>query len=102
MGQIGIKVLAVGPERAIAAMEVLLDVMTTTNHIHTGAMMSQADSAATFATVSFIKGGYVDLDGFPVAIGISSQIVSYTQHGTIRAESAVSPGAERRLRWTPE
>ena len=94
--------LEVGAERAIAEMEALPDVMTMTGHIHAEAMISLADSAATVATVSFIKGGYVDLNGFTVAIGISSQIVSYTQHGTIRTESAVSPGAERRLRWTPE
>ena len=90
MGQIGIKMLEVDPERAIAEMEALPDVMTMTGHIHAGAMISLADSTATFAAVAFIKGSYVDLDRFPVAIGISSQIVSNTQHGAIRAESTVS------------
>ena len=90
MGQIGIKMLEVGPERAIAEMEALPDVMTMTGHIHAGAMISLADSTATFAAVAFIKSSYVDLDRFPVAIGISSYIVSNTQHGAIHAESTVS------------
>ena len=93
MGQIGIKMLEVGPERAIAEMEALPDVMTMTGHIHAGAMISLADSTATFVAVAFIKGSYVELDRFPVTIGISSQIVSNTQHGAIRAESTVSHGS---------
>ena len=92
MGQIGIKMLEVSPERAIAEMEALPDVMTMTGHIHAGAMISLADSTATFVAVAFIKGSYVELDRFPVTIGISSQIVSNTQHGAIRTESTVSHG----------
>ena len=92
MGQIGIKMLEVGPERAIAEMEALPDVMTMTGHIHAGAMIWLADSTATFVAVAFIKGSYVELDRFPVTIGISSQIVSNTQHGAIRGESTVSHG----------
>lgn len=92
MGQIGIKMLEVGPERAIAEMEALPDVMTLTGHIHAGAMIWLADSTATFVAVAFIKGSYVELDRFPVTIGISSQIVSNTQHGAIRGESTVSHG----------
>ena len=84
--------LEVGPDRAIAEMEALPDVMTMTGHIHAGAMISLADSTATFAAVAFIKGSYVELDRFPVAIGISSQIVSNTQYAAIRAESIVSHG----------
>lgn len=84
--------LEVGPERAIAEMEALPDVMTLTGHIHAGAMIWLADSTATFVAVAFIKGSYVELDRFPVTIGISSQIVSNTQHGAIRGESTVSHG----------
>jgi len=73
-------------------MEALPDVMTLTGHIHAGAMIWLADSTATFVAVAFIKGSYVELDRFPVTIGISSQIVSNTQHGAIRAESTVSHG----------
>ena len=69
MGQIGIKMLEVGPERAIAEMEALPDVMTLTGHIHAGAMIWLADSTATFVAVAFIKGSYVELDRFPVTIG---------------------------------
>ena len=92
MGRLGIQMVEVGPRRAIAELEVRPEIMTMTGHTHAGAMVSLADSVATFAAVAFIKGSYSDLDRFPVAIGISSQIVSNTQQGIIRAESTVSHG----------
>lgn len=92
MGQMSIRVVEVGPQRAIAEMEVHPGVKTMTNYVHTGAMISLADTTSTFTAVAFIKGSYVDLERFPVAIGLSSQIVSNTQEGVIRAESAVIHG----------
>ena len=89
MGHTGIRMVEVGPQRAIAEMEVRPGVMTLTGYVHAGAMISLADTAATFVAVASIKGSYVDLERFPVAISLSSQIVSNTQEGVIRAESTV-------------
>jgi len=92
MGHMGVRVVEVGPQRAIADMEVHPGVKTMTNYVHAGAMISLADTTATFTAVAFIKGSYVDLERFPVAIGLSSQIVSNTQEGVIRAESTIIHG----------
>ncbi|MCH7787096.1 MAG: PaaI family thioesterase [Chloroflexi bacterium] len=92
MGHMGIRMMEVGPQRAIAEMEVHSGVKTMTGHVHAGAMISLADTAATFAAVASIQGSYLELERFPVAIGLSSQIVSNTQEGTIRAESTVVHG----------
>ena len=100
MGQIGIKMLEVGPERAIAEMEALPDVMTMTGHIHAGAMISLADSTATFAAVAFIKGSYVDLDRFPGDLGIGTSATHSMEPSAPNPQYPM--GAERWLRWTPE
>ena len=92
MGHMGIRMMEVGPKRAIAEMEVHSGVKTMTGHVHAGAMISLADTAATFAAVASIQGSYLELERFPVAIGLSSQIVSNTQEGTIRAEATVVHG----------
>ena len=92
MGHMGIRMVEVGSQRAIAEMEVHSGVKTMTGHVHAGAMISLADTAATFAAVASIQGSYLELERFPVAIGLSSQIVSNTQEGTIRAESTVVHG----------
>ena len=92
MGPLGIRAIEVGPQRAVAELEVGPGVMTRTGYVHAGAMMSLADTIATYLAVAHIKGSYDDLDRFPVAIGLSSQIVSNVQEGTIRAESQVIHG----------
>ena len=97
MAQLGIWAVEVGPQRAVAEMEVRSGVMTRTGHVHAGAMMSLADTTATYLAVAFIEGSYVDLDRFPVAIGISSQIVGNVQEGVIRAEAVVVHGGRTLL-----
>ena len=92
MERLGIKAIEVGPQRAVAELEVGLGVLTRTGYVHAGTMMSLADPNATYLAVAHIKGSYSDLDRFPVAIGLSSQIVSNVQEGTIRAESEVVHG----------
>ena len=92
MEHMGIQMVEVGPQRAIAEMKVRSGVKTMTGYVHAGAMISLADTAATFVAVAAIKGSYLELERFPVAIGISSQIVSNTQEGVIRAESVVNHG----------
>ena len=92
MEPLGIRAIEVGPQRAVAELEVGPGVMTRTGYVHAGAMMSLADTSATYLAVAHIKGSYDDLDRFPVAIGLSSQIVSNVQGGLVRADSQVVHG----------
>ena len=92
MGPMGIRAVEVGPQRAVAEFEVGPGVMTRTGFVHAGAMMSLADTNATYLTVAHIKGSYDNLERFPVAIGLTSQIVSNVQEGLVRAESQVIHG----------
>ena len=61
MGQMGIRAVEVGPQRAVAELEVDSGVRTLTGHVHAGAMISLADTTATDMAVAFIEGSYVDL-----------------------------------------
>ena len=92
MGKLGIRAVEVGPQRAVAELDVGPGVKTLTGHVHAGAMMSLADSTATYLAVASIEGSYVDLDRFPVAISLSSQIVGNVQEGVLRAEAVVVHG----------
>ena len=92
MGQLGIRAVEVGPQRAVAELEVGPGVMTRTGRVHAGAMMSLADTTATYLAVAFIEGSYDSLDRFPVTIGLSSQIVGNVQERVLRAEAAVVHG----------
>ncbi len=92
MGPMGIRAIEVGPQRAVAELEVGPSVKTRTGFVHAGAMMSLADTTATYLAVAHIKGSYDNLDRFPVAIGLTSQIVNNVQEGVVRAESQVVHG----------
>ena len=92
MGHLGIRAVEVGPERAVAELEVHSGVKTLTGHVHAGAMLSLADTSATYLAVAFIEGSYLELERFPVAIGMSSQIVGNVQQGFLRAEATVVHG----------
>ena len=92
MAQLGIRAVEVGPQRAVAELDVGPGVMTRTGQVHAGAMMSLADTTATYLAVAFIEGSYDDSDRFPVAIGLSSQIVGNVQEGVLRAEAVVVHG----------
>lgn len=92
MESLGIRAIEVGPQRAVAEIDAASRVMTRTGYVHAGAMMSLADTTATYMAVAHIEGSYFDLERFPVAIGLTSQIVSNVQDGLVRAESQVVHG----------
>ncbi len=94
MESLGIRAIEVGPQRSVAEIEVGPRVKTRTGYVHTGAMISLADTTATYTAVAHIKGSYDDLARFPVAIGLSSQIVSNVQEGLVRAEAQVVHGGK--------
>ena len=92
MGQLGIRVVEVGPQRAVAELDVHSGVKTRTGHVHAGALLSLADTTATYLAVASIGGSYFDLARFPVAIGLSSQLIGNVQDGILRAEATLVHG----------
>ena len=62
MEPMGIRAIEVGSQRAVAEFEVGSGVKTRTGYVHAGAMMSLADTTATYLAVAHIKGSYVDPD----------------------------------------
>jgi uncharacterized protein (TIGR00369 family) len=91
MGHLGIRIVEVSTERAVAELPVHSGLLTLTGHVHTGAMVSLADTTATCAAVAMCKGW--EPERFPVAIALSSQIVGNVQQGILRAESVIAnPG----------
>ncbi len=69
MSHLGMHFTHVSAERAVAEMKMHPGIHTVTGWVHTGAMVSLADSVATFAAM----GGSLDPARFPVAVAISTQ-----------------------------
>ena len=92
MGLLGMQVIEVSKERAVVELPFHAGITTPSGHVHAGAMVSLADTSATFAAIA-VPEREVPLEEMPVAVSISSQIVGNVQEGTIRSESAVAhPG----------
>ena len=92
MGHLGMRALEVGKERVVIELPVHPGLTTPSGHVHAGSMVSLADTAATFAAMATLEHA-LDLEQMPVAVSISTQIVSNVQKGTLRAESTVAhPG----------
>ncbi len=85
---IGLHLLAADDERAIAAMAFTPEVQQLTGVFHAGALVTLADTTATFACMYWATGV---LDGsagaFPLTIQLSSNFVRNTNQGTVRAEA---------------
>jgi|TARA_B100000809_G_scaffold262223_2_gene312721 uncharacterized protein (TIGR00369 family) len=92
MGLLGMQVIEVSKERAVVELPFHAGITTPSGHVHAGAMVSLADTSATFAAMA-VSEREVPLEEMPVAVSISSQIVGNVQEGAIRSESAVAhPG----------
>jgi len=92
MEHLKMRVVEVTKERTIVEMPVHPGLIMPSGHVHAGSMISLADTAATFAAMVTTKRA-LDLDQIPVAVSITSQIVSNIQEGVVRAESTVAhPG----------
>ncbi|GBD15106.1 Putative esterase [bacterium HR25] len=86
MERVGVRMVELSPERAVGEMAVGRGVLTLLGSVHTGAMLTLADSVATFLA-SAIANRPGERERFPVAIDLSAQIVGNVQEGTLRAES---------------
>jgi len=88
MRSMGMRVLEVGPERVAVEMPAGPGMHTPQGYIHAGAMVSLADTAATLASVAAYR-GELEPEQLPVAVSISSQIVSNIREGLLIAEATV-------------
>ncbi len=88
MHRLKMRVVEVGPERAVVELPVYSGLYTPHHYIHAGAMLSLADTAATLASVAAYR-EELEPEQLPVAVSISSQIVSNIQEGLLVAEATV-------------
>ena len=88
MGLLGMQVIEVSKTRAVIDLPIHAGLTTPSGHIHAGSMVSLADTSAPFAAMAVLQRA-VTLEEMPVAVNISSQIVSNVQEGTLRSESTV-------------
>ena len=88
MNRLKMRVLEVGPERAVVELPVHPGLYTPHHYIHAGVMISLADTAATLASVSAYRGDLAP-EQLPVAVSISSQIVANIREGLLVAEATI-------------
>ena len=88
MNHLKMRVLEVGPERALVELTVHNGLYTPHRYIHAGVMLSLADTAATIASIAAYRGD-LEPEQFPVAVSISSQIVGNIQDGLLVAEATI-------------
>lgn len=88
MNRLKMRVLEVGPERAVVELPVHPGLYTPHHYIHAGVMISLADTAATLASASAYRGDLAP-EQLPVAVSISSQIVANIREGLLVAEATI-------------
>ena len=88
MSHLKMRVMEVGPERAVVELPVHPGVYTPHHYVHAGVMLSLADTAATIASMAAYR-GELEPEQLPVAVSLSSQIVGNIQEGLLVAESTI-------------
>ena len=85
---IGLRLLEVTSERAVAEMPFAPRLQQLTGVFHAGALLTLVDTTATFASMYWSSG---TLDGsakqFPFTIQLSTNFLRNTNQGTVRAEA---------------
>jgi uncharacterized protein (TIGR00369 family) len=90
LGAIGFEPLEVGDGRCRAAMDSRPEVRQPLGLIHTGALVTLADATATCAALTVTDPGVTwDLDRFPYAVQVSTNVMRNTDRGRITAEARV-------------
>ena len=88
MNLLRMRVVEVGPQRAVVDLPVHPGLYTPHRYVHAGVMVSLADTAATLASVAAYR-GELQAGQLPVAVSISSQIVANIQEGLLVAEATI-------------
>jgi len=85
---IGLKIIEVTSERAVAEMPFTPQLQQLTGVLHAGALLTLADTTATLACM-YWSSGILDgsADQFPFTIQLSTNFLRNTNHGTVRAEA---------------
>lgn len=88
IGLVGVRLLEVSNEHAIAEMAFTENLRQLTGVFHAGALITLADTTATFACLYWLNGA---LNGpqapFPFTIQLSTNFIRNTGDGTVRAEA---------------
>jgi uncharacterized protein (TIGR00369 family) len=88
MNRLKMQVIEVGPDRAVVELPVHPGLYTPHHYIHAGVMIALADTAATLASMAAYR-GELEPEQLPVAVSISSQIVSNIREGLLVTESTI-------------
>lgn len=81
---LGIRLLEVNQAQAVSEMTFAPNLQQLTGVFHAGALITLADTTATFAALYWARGN-LDTDRFPFTIQLSTNLLRNTNRGTIRA-----------------
>lgn len=85
---VGLRLLEVNEQRALAEMEFQPGLAQLTGVFHTGALLTLADSAATAVSMHAVDpAGAVDATAFPLAIQLSANLIRNVGAGKVTAEA---------------
>ena len=88
LSTLGIRVLDATTERAVVEMPFREALQQLTGVFHAGAILSLADTAATYGSMRVVApDGTVSAGRFPLAVQVSANLVRNVGEGTIVAES---------------
>ena len=87
---IGLRIVEATPQHAVLELDFSPAVQQLTGIFHGGALLTMADSAATWAAIrSLNPKGPVDGEPFPLTVQTSANFLRNTNEGTVRAEAKV-------------
>jgi uncharacterized protein (TIGR00369 family) len=81
---LGIRLLEVNQAQAVSEMTFVHNLQQLTGVFHAGALITLADTTATFAALYWASGN-LDTDRFPFTIQLSTNLLRNTNRDTIRA-----------------
>ena len=89
----GYEILEVSPGRCVGRVPFDLKLAQSRGIVHTGAMVTVADSTATWAAMSLTDPSMTRApDKFPLAVQLSANILRNTDHGWLTATAVVRHG----------
>lgn len=88
MTTLGIRLIEATPERAVTELDFRPELQQLTGVFHTGAILSLADSTATWGAMQTVQpGGELAPEQFPLAVQLSANLLRNTGEGTLTAEA---------------
>ena len=85
---LGIRLIEATPERTRAQLDFRPELQQLTGLFHAGAILSLADTTATFASMRVVDpSGEVSAGRFPLAVQVSANLLRNVGEGTITAEA---------------